>query len=197
MRSHSRPRSRIADSLAGMSFEMVTPAPSVRRDIRKPEGARSRPQTSTSTSVSAPPPENYFVRKKVQPIKPLKSALSAMLASADAISNPFAEMYAAISGRGESASEVVNVYFPHGTSPRGRPMELNVRKDATVEEVIGFALWYYWKEGWLPKIDEGLSGEDDPKWETQVSAVGWILRIAEEDGEVDDDFPRMCFSSAS
>jgi hypothetical protein len=23
-----------------------------------------------------------------------------------------------------------------------------------------------------------------------LSAVGWILRIAEEDGEVDDDFPR-------
>jgi len=34
-----------------------------------------------------------------------------------------------------------------------------------------------------------LSGEDDPKWETKVSAVGWIIRIAEEDGEVDDDFP--------
>jgi len=196
MPAHSQPRSRIADSLAGMSFEMVTPAPSIRREIRKPEGARPRPQISTSTSsVSAPPPENYFVRKKVQPIKPLKSALSAMLASADAISNPFAELYAAISGRGESASEHVIVYFPHATSIQVRPMELNVRKDATVEEVIGFALWHYWKEGWLPKIDEGLSGEDDPKWETRVSAVGWILRIAEEDGEVDDDFPRMCFSS--
>jgi hypothetical protein len=23
-----------------------------------------------------------------------------------------------------------------------------------------------------------------------LSAAGWILRIAEEDGEVDDDFPR-------
>lgn len=73
----------------------------------------------------------------------------------------------------------------------GKAMDLNVRKDATVEEVIGFSLWTYWKEGWLPKLDEGLSGEDDPKWETKVSAVGWIMRIAEEDGEVDDDFPRM------
>ena len=69
-------------------------------------------------------------------------------------------------------------------------MELNVRKDATIEEVLGFALWTYWDEGWLPKIDEGLSGEDDPKWETQCSALGWILRIAEEVGEVDEDFPR-------
>jgi len=68
-------------------------------------------------------------------------------------------------------------------------MNLSVRRDATVEEVIGFALWNYWEEGWLPKLDEGLS-EEDPKREIKLSAVGWILRIAEDDGEVDDDFPR-------
>ncbi|KAF8962331.1 stress-activated map kinase interacting protein 1-domain-containing protein [Flammula alnicola] len=112
-----------------------------------------------------------------------------MLASSGSSSNPFAEMYAAISGRGESASTNVQVYFPHAKQPHGKAMELNVRRDATVEEVLGFALWNYWEEGWLPKLDEGLSGEDDPKWATRLSAVGWILRIAEEDGEVDDDFP--------
>jgi target of rapamycin complex 2 subunit MAPKAP1 len=69
-------------------------------------------------------------------------------------------------------------------------MHLNVRSDATVEEVVGFSMWSYWEEGWLPKLDEGLSGEDDPKWASRLSATGWILRIAEEDGEVDDDFPR-------
>ena len=68
-------------------------------------------------------------------------------------------------------------------------MNLNVRRDATVEEVIGFALWNYWEEDWLPNLVERL-GEDDPKREVRLSAVGWILRIAEEDGEVDDDFPR-------
>ena len=68
-------------------------------------------------------------------------------------------------------------------------MDLNVRRDATVEEVIGFALWHYWEEDWLPKLDDRL-GEDDPKRGVRLSAVGWILRIAEEDGEVDDDFPR-------
>ncbi|KAF7972458.1 hypothetical protein HWV62_17944 [Athelia sp. TMB] len=63
-------------------------------------------------------------------------------------------------------------------------MDLVVRKDATMEEVLGFALWSYWEEGWLPKLGEGLE-EEDPK----LSAVGWILRIAEDDGEVDEDFP--------
>lgn len=79
----------------------------------------------------------------------------------------------------------MQVFFPFAQSPRGEAMDLSVRKDATVEEVLGFALWNYWEEGWMPKIGEGLS-EDDPK----LSAVGWILRITEDDGEVDEDFPR-------
>jgi len=58
-----------------------------------------------------------------------------------------------------------------------------------MEEVIGFALWNYWEEGWLPRLDEGLNGEDDPKWAIKLSAIGWIMRIAEDDGEVDDEFP--------
>lgn len=114
-----------------------------------------------------------------------------MLASSGT-SNPFADLYAAISGRGETASTSVLVYFPYAQQPRGKPMNLSVRRDATVEEVIGFALWNYWEEGWLPKLDEGLV-EDDPKREIKLSAVGWILRIAEDDGEVDDDFPREFF----
>jgi len=113
-----------------------------------------------------------------------------MLASSGSSSNPFAEMYAAISGRGESASTNIQVYFPYAKQPQGKAMDLNVRRDSTVEEAIGFALWSYWEAGWLPKLDEGLTGEDDPRWATRLSAVGWILRIAEDDGEVDDDFPR-------
>ncbi|KAG6829351.1 hypothetical protein H0H92_004717 [Tricholoma furcatifolium] len=176
-------RPKIVDSVAG-TFEVIT-ASQIKQDIKKPEagGSQSRSQPP------APHVDPFFAKKKVQAIKPLKSALSSMLASSDASSNPFSEMYAAISGRGESASVDVIVYFPHAVRPRGKPMELNVRKDATVEEVIGFSLFTYWKEGWLPPLDEGLTGESDPKWETKVSAVGWIMRIAEEDGEVDDDFP--------
>ena len=85
----------------------------------------------------------------------------------------------------------VSVFFPWAQKPNNsKAMELNVRKDATMEEVLGFALWSYWEEGWAPRLDEGLSGEEDPKWETKCSALGWIFRIAEDDGEVDEDFPR-------
>ena len=66
-------------------------------------------------------------------------------------------------------------------------MSLGVRKDATVEEVLGFALWSYWEASWLPRLDE------DPNTpEEKLSAVGWVMKIAEEDGEVDEDFPRKC-----
>ncbi|KAF8156669.1 stress-activated map kinase interacting protein 1-domain-containing protein [Crassisporium funariophilum] len=187
------------DRPAGSSFEVISPVPKPEdgQHLKKFDaaggGLRSRGD-STSTngahfSTQSSSFDTMFARKKVKPIKPLKSSLSSMLASSSSSSNPFAEMYAAISGRGESASTNVQVHFPHARQPLGKAMELNVRRDATVEEVIGFSLWSYWEEGWLPKLDEGLTGEDDPKWATKLSAVGWIMRIAEEDGEVDDDFP--------
>jgi target of rapamycin complex 2 subunit MAPKAP1 len=195
----NRSRPRMLDSLAGMSFEMVTPALNTKQEIRKfDSSSRSKthhPGHTVSLSMSMPSSDLSFTRRKVPLLKPLKSSLSAMLASSDASSNPFSEIYAAISGRGESAATNVQVFFPHAKQQTGKAMHLNVRTDATVEEVIGFALWTYWKEGWLPKLVDGLSGEDDPRWETKVSAIGWIMRIAEEDGEVDDDFPRMSFAT--
>ncbi|EPQ53477.1 SIN1-domain-containing protein [Gloeophyllum trabeum ATCC 11539] len=160
-------------------FEMVSMPP------RTQPGANTSPAPKESAPADA-----LFARKKVPPARAAKSALTAMLASASSnSSNPFTELYAAISGRAEKESMSVQIYFPHAREPAGRAMELNVRKDATVEEVVGFALWSYWEEGWLPRLDEGLGGEDDPKREVKLSAIGWILRIAEEDGEVDEDFP--------
>ena len=147
------------------------------------------PSSTQHTSSGPKPDELTFPRKKVPPIRPAKSALTAMLAKTSSSSNPFEEYYAAISGRAEGESKMVAVYFPKAVKPMGQVMELNVRKDATVEEVLGHALYKYWEEGWLPKIDGGLEGEEDPKWSTICSAVGWILRITEEDGEVDEDFP--------
>jgi hypothetical protein len=126
-----------------------------------------------------------FSRSVVPPLLSKLSSLSAILASTGGSANPFNELYGAISGRGESASMDVKVFFPHAHEPRGKAMTLSVRRDATVEEVIGFALWNYWEQTWLPKLNEGV-GENDPK----LSGIGWIMRIAEDDGEVDEDFPR-------
>ncbi len=67
----------------------------------------------------------------------------------------------------------IQVFFPHARSPIGKPLELKVRKDATIEEVIGFALWSYWEEDWQPKLDEGLDGVDEARKKAHLSAAGW------------------------
>ncbi|KAF7291898.1 hypothetical protein MIND_01215100 [Mycena indigotica] len=171
-------------------FEMLTPSTSSRKpDIPARNPARVQGGQSGSSS-SANKPEIIFARKKVAPLprNTPRSALTAMLVSSGEITNPFAELYATVSGRGEGAQTSVQVYFPSARAPRGQAMDLSVRKDATVEEVIGFALWTYWEEGWLPKLDEGIENDEDKK-ATRLSAIGWTMRIAEDDGEVDDDFP--------
>lgn len=147
---------------------------------------RRRGASISQPIIDEPPSEMTFSRRPVPPPHPQVSALTKMLASSGSSSNPFGELYATISGRGESAAMDVKIFFPHARQPRGEAMVLSVRKDATVEEVIGFALWSYWEEGWLPKMNEGIN-ENDPK----LAAVGWVMRIAEDDGEVDEDFPRQ------
>ena len=134
--------------------------------------------------------EDLFARQKVPSLLALragaKSALSSMMAASNT-TNPFSDLYSAISGRGVSpaASMTATVFFPFTREPAGKPMALSVRRDATVEEVLGFALWSYWEAGWLPRLDEDPNAPEET-----LSAVGWVMKIAEDDGEVDEDFPR-------
>lgn len=160
----------------------------------KPSSSKSRRAshgTSGGTGGAAhsalPAEEDLFARQKVPPMRaPGKSALSNMMKASNT-TNPFSDLYSAISGRGVSpaASMTATVFFPFAREQAGKPMALAVRKDATVEEVLGFALWSYWEAGWLPRLDE-----DPAVPEERLSAVGWVIKIAEDDGEVDEDFPR-------
>jgi hypothetical protein len=97
----------------------------------------------------------------------------------------------AISGRGVSgaASMTITVFFPFAREPAGEAMRLSVRKDATMEEVLGFGLWSFWENGWLPRLDD----EELSVAEEKLSTIGWVMKIAEDGGEVDEDFP--CKSS--
>jgi len=83
---------------------------------------------------------------------------------------------------------VVTIFFPFAREPTSESMRLSVRKDATVEEVLGFGLWSYWENGWLPRLDDEDTNSNNS--EEKLSAVGWVMKIAEDDGEVDEDFPR-------
>ncbi|KAH8118678.1 SIN1-domain-containing protein [Phellopilus nigrolimitatus] len=172
-------------------FEIIQPPLPAKRpsEARRTSSRDPSSQRKPHSNGKAAPPadEPLFTRRKVPPVRPATSALTAKLASSNTSSNPFTELYALISGRAEVTTMDVVVFFPHAQKPVNKPLKLTVRKDATVEEVIGFSLWSYWEEGWLPVLDEGIT--DEHKKKERLSAVGWVLRIAEDDGEVDEDFP--------
>ncbi|BEI81252.1 hypothetical protein CcaverHIS002_0204120 [Cutaneotrichosporon cavernicola] len=102
------------------------------------------------------------------------------------ITNPFASLYANVVAPQGKPSLKLELFFPHSDQP-SNPILATVRKDATVEEVIGHALWKYVGEGRTPEL------ADD---EAEQSTVGWGLRIVEDDGEVDEDFPPLDRESA-
>jgi hypothetical protein len=56
-------------------------------------------------------------------------------------------------------------------------MAICVKKEATVEDVVGYVLYQY--------IDQ----KRQPSLEGKLSIVFWNMRIVEDDGEIDEDLP--------
>jgi SAPK-interacting protein 1 (Sin1), middle CRIM domain len=135
--------------------------------------------------------------------KPI-SALSAKLKKQEsAPENPFSAFYTGVAARSSGAPSIsVDLYFPFAVSvPQGKPssssvesvdaktkcMKVKVRKDATMEELIGFGLYCYIEEGWSPRFWENVPESEQ---DTKLTTIGWVLRIV-EDGEVDEDYPAI------
>ncbi|EJT99363.1 hypothetical protein DACRYDRAFT_118096 [Dacryopinax primogenitus] len=158
--------------------------------------AHEPPELHRHSSKSSPTTQLTFAKRTIPPLA-MKSALTAQLASQFMPSdNPFTDLYAAVSGRAEPSAVALALYFPHSRQNRDRPIQVTVRKDASVEEIIGFGLWTYWDKGLDPRLDEGLlpegkSATGDKEREIHLSTVGWCLRMVEEDGEPDEDFPAL------
>lgn len=156
------------------------------------------------TSIFGPKLSSSVARERLAQQGP--SELSRRLRSADQEPrNPFAALYAGTAARSAASAPRVKieVYFPWCTSPsnevrstvvsdadpRQRRMTLEVRNDATMEEVIGFGLFCYVEEQWAPALPSALprfSGSEGD----MLTTVGWELRMV-EDGDVDDDFPAL------
>lgn len=146
---------------------------------------RRRPRESLSRHGSSITFERRpeLVPADVKAAIPKPSALTALLTAkseSTSASNPFSPLYAALIMRASDALKLT-LYFPHSESP-SKALKIGVKKDLTVEEVIGAGLWAYWEEGREPKIELEADGIDD-------ESTRWNLRIVEDDGEVDEDFP--------
>ncbi|KTW29236.1 hypothetical protein T552_01191 [Pneumocystis carinii B80] len=93
--------------------------------------------------------------------------------------NPLADIFACFSGKGDLNPLKLKIYRPSGKDPK-RPFSVVIKRIATVSDVIGFSLYCYIEQ----KIEPRLTSD-------QLNPNMWTLRIVEEDGELDHDFPAL------
>ncbi|KAI8871378.1 SIN1-domain-containing protein [Ramicandelaber brevisporus] len=107
-----------------------------------------------------------------------ESALTRLLEQQQtAVENPFSAAYSMFGGAGEVNPLSLDVYLPHSANP-SEPMRIILRRSATVEQTIGYILYQYVDLKRKPALDK-----------VKYTVAAWTLRIAEDDGTIDDDFP--------
>ncbi|ORX87931.1 SIN1-domain-containing protein [Anaeromyces robustus] len=131
--------------------------------------------------------ENLFIKQKhiltldggrsVPTWKPLVSNLSQLLKQNNSSSNPFAD-YRFFCGKGDPDSMELMIYLPFSDEPE-KPLQIMVKKTATVEDVIGYSLYEY------------NEAERKPVITSEMDVPYWNMRIVEDDGEIDEDFPAL------
>ncbi|XP_074871656.1 target of rapamycin complex 2 subunit MAPKAP1 [Carettochelys insculpta] len=96
------------------------------------------------------------------------------------LNNPFNE-YSKFDGKGHvgtTATKKIDVYLPLPTSQdKLLPMTVVTMANAKVHDLIGLICWQYTSEGREPKLNDNVNA--------------YCLHIAEDDGEVDTDFPPL------
>lgn len=162
-------------------------------------GAQQPPVNIAQQLVTSPAPEDkdlgsvlpgaedpspLIYDRQSLPVRPRfttrTSTLTAMIEEkGKAAENPFAEDYSFVSGKGETNPTTLCVYLPFSATP-DEPVNVVVRSDALVEEVIGFLLYQYIEQKNTPKLEQEM-----------CDVVRWVLRIAEEDGEIEEDLPAV------
>uniref|UniRef100_A0AAY5KIY1 Target of rapamycin complex 2 subunit MAPKAP1 n=1 Tax=Esox lucius TaxID=8010 RepID=A0AAY5KIY1_ESOLU len=110
-----------------------------------------------------------------------KSTLSLRLEQCpQQLNNPFNE-YSKFDGKGHvgtTATKKIDVYLSmQSTQEKLHPMMVVTMANARVHDLIGLICWQYTSEGREPKLNENVNA--------------YCLHIAEDDGEVDPDFPPL------
>ncbi|KAK4163487.1 stress-activated map kinase interacting protein 1-domain-containing protein [Cladorrhinum sp. PSN259] len=135
-----------------------------------------------------PPPRPLSTIRPISMAQP-KSLLSAALkAKKTKPALPF-DSFASLSGQGDPNPIMLRIYAAHSANP-SKPFEVLIRRtvhegeggdrQATVADLIGLSLWRYNEE----KLEPPLPAD-------KLNVNWWTLRMVEEDGEVDDDFPPL------
>ncbi|GAB0133729.1 hypothetical protein EsDP_00002126 [Epichloe bromicola] len=133
-----------------------------------------------------PPPRPMSMIRPMSMVQPRSLLSAALKAKEHKASVPF-QKFAHFSGQGTQGSIAVRIYAPFCKTPT-KPLEVIIRprvqdgqgaeRVVTVTDLIGLGLYRYNEEKKEPQIP--------PR---KHSVNWWTLRMVEEGGEVDDDFP--------
>ncbi|KAH7160033.1 stress-activated map kinase interacting protein 1-domain-containing protein [Dactylonectria estremocensis] len=154
--------------------------------VRQGTVRKSRPPTHPIIMGALPPPRPMSMLRPLSVAQPTSLLSAALKAKAHKSSIPF-QKFAHFSGQGTQGSIGVRIYAPFSKAP-SKPFQVLIRprvhdgqgaeRVVTVADLIGLSLYRYNEE----KIDPPLP----PK---KLNINWWTLRMVEEGGEVDDDFP--------
>ncbi|KAH6984994.1 stress-activated map kinase interacting protein 1-domain-containing protein [Ilyonectria sp. MPI-CAGE-AT-0026] len=154
--------------------------------VRQSTVRKSRPPTQPILMGALPPPRPMSMLRPLSVAQPTSLLSAALKAKAHKSSIPF-QKFAHFSGQGTQGSIGVRIYAPFSKTP-SKPFQVLIRprvqdgqgaeRVVTVADLIGLSLYRYNEE----KIDPALP----PK---KLNINWWTLRMVEEGGEVDDDFP--------
>lgn len=137
------------------------------------------------TLQALPPPRPLSTIRPLSVIQPSSLLTEAFKAKQHKASIPF-QKFAHYSGKGTPGSIAVRIY-PAYSKTASRPFEVPIRprvsdggaeRPVTVADLIGLSLYRYNEE----KREPRLPGD-------KLNINWWTLRMVEEGGEVDDDFP--------
>ncbi|KAK4157920.1 stress-activated map kinase interacting protein 1-domain-containing protein [Chaetomidium leptoderma] len=135
-----------------------------------------------------PPPRPMSIIRPLSTAQPKGLLSAALKAKKTKPALPF-DSFASLSGQGDPNPIMLRIYAPHSKTPY-RPFEVLIRRtvhhgeggdrSVTVADLIGLSLWRYNEE----KLEPPLPSD-------KLNVNWWTLRMVEEDGEVDDDFPPL------
>jgi target of rapamycin complex 2 subunit MAPKAP1 len=136
-----------------------------------------------------PPPRPMSAIRPISTIQPTSLLSAALNANKAKPAVPF-EAFASLSGQGDPNPIMLHIYAPFSSNP-SEPYEVLIRRTVhrgesggdrpvSVADLIGLSLWRYNQEKLEPPLP---SNRQNVNW--------WTLRMVEEDGEVDDDFPPL------
>ncbi|KFA46572.1 hypothetical protein S40293_08422 [Stachybotrys chartarum IBT 40293] len=147
---------------------------------------RSQAPTRTMALKALPPPRPMSTIRPLSLYQPQSLLSAAFKAKEHKPSAPF-QKYAHFSGQGTRGSIGVRIYAAFSNTP-SKPYEVLIRprvqdgqgaeRAVTVADLIGLSLYRYNEEKREPDL---------PAHKLNIN--WWMLRMVEEGGEVDDDFP--------